>query len=306
MTENGAAASTYEEIDLEVEEGVATIYLNRPERLNAATVRLIEEFLDALDRTDGDDEVGAVIVTGRGRAFCAGADLGGGEDTFERGEEEFEMARHQDLGGVIARRIFDSTKPIIAAINGPAVGLGATITLPMDIRMAAAGARIGFVFTRRGLVPEASSSWFLPRIVGISRALEWIYSGRLIEADEAESSGLVRSVHPEEELLTAAHQLARELSANSSVATAVSRRMLWQMLAGDPVLAHELDSEALHVLGGGADVREGVNAYLEKREARFPMRVPGDLPPFFDRWKRERGALGTSTPGTGAPVDGAA
>ncbi len=296
MAEDADVSLPYEEIELEIEGGVATLFLNRPNRLNAATVRMIEEFLDALDRTDGDDGVGAVVVTGRGRAFCAGADLGSGEDTFERGEEPFDMARHQDLGGVIARRIFDSTKPIIAAINGPAVGLGATITLPMDIRMAAVDARIGFVFTRRGLVPEASSSYFLPRIVGISRALEWVYSGRLIDAAEAERSGLVRSLRPGEELLAAARDLARELSANSRVATAVSRRMLWQMLDGDPMLAHEMDSEALHALGGGDDVREGVHAYLEKREAKFPMRVPGDLPPFFDRWGRERGALGSSTP----------
>jgi enoyl-CoA hydratase/carnithine racemase len=288
--------STYETIRLEpAVDGVATLYLDRPEKLNALTTLMVEEMCDAIDRTDADDEVGAVVVTGSGRAFCAGADLGEGGAIFDHGVEPFSMERNPDGGGVLARRFFDSYKPLIAAINGPAVGIGATMTLPMDVRMAAEDARIGFVFTRRGLVPEASSSFFLPRIVGISQAAEWVYTGRIFDAAEAERAGLVRSLHPKEELLGAARALGAEMAAGSSrVAVALSRRMLWQMLtgAGNPVLAHEIDSEALHTMGTSDDMREGVAAFLEKREANYPMRVSTDMPDFFARWGEERGAFG--------------
>jgi enoyl-CoA hydratase/carnithine racemase len=210
------------------------------------------------------------------------------------------MERHPDGGGVLTRRIFDSAKPVIAAINGPAVGIGITMTLAMDVRMAADTARFGFVFLKRGLVPEAASTFFLPRLVGISRAAEWIYTGRILGAEEALSGGLIRSVHPGGDLLDAVHALAAEMADGTSpVATAITRRMLWQMLAsGDPATAHEVDSEALHFLGPSAEVREGVASFLEKRPAVFPLAVSRDMPPFFARWQSERGGLGPP-PGDG-------
>jgi enoyl-CoA hydratase/carnithine racemase len=287
---------SYETIRLEpAVDGVATLWLDRPERMNALTPAMVTEVCDAIDRTDADDEVGAVVVTGEGQAFCAGADLEGGGNIFEHGSEPFTMERNPDGGGVMARRLFDSAKPLIAAINGAAVGIGATMTLPMDFRMAAEGAKIGFVFARRGLVPEASSAFFLPRIVGISQAAEWVYTGRVFGAEEGHRAGLVRSLHPKDELLPAARALGAEIAANSSrVSVALSRRMLWQNLtgAGGPVLAHEMDSEALHMLGTSADMKEGVESFLEKRDARFPMRVSTDMPDFFARWNEERGAFG--------------
>jgi enoyl-CoA hydratase/carnithine racemase len=283
----------YETIRLERADGVATITLDRPERLNAFTEAMLEELVDAFDRTDADDGVRAVVVTGHGRAFCAGADLNSGPSTFERDAEPFSMGRHADGGGVLARRLFDSAKPIIGAINGPAVGIGVTMTLPMDVRLAAEHARFGFVFVKRGLAPEAASSFFLPRLVGISQAAEWVYTGRIFDAEEALAHGLVRSVHPPDELLPAARSLAMEMAAGTSpVATAIARRMLWQMLAdGSPARAHEADSEALHFLGSSPDVREGVASFLEKREPAFPMRVSRDMPRFYGRWQAGRGGL---------------
>jgi enoyl-CoA hydratase/carnithine racemase len=292
------AKRAFKTIELSIEGGVATITLDRPDRLNAFTYEMMEELVAALDRTDADDEVKAVILTGRGRAFCAGADLGEGGSTFDRGSETFEMPRDADGGGTLTLRMYDSAKPLIAAINGPAVGIGITMTLPADIRLVAEGARIGFVFARRGLVPEAASSYFLPRVVGISKAAEWVFTGRIFGAEEALEAGLVRSVHAPDALLPAAREIAAEIAANSSpVAIALARRMLWQMLGADgPTLAHELDSEALHALGTSADVEEGVAAFLEKREARFPLRVSSDLPGFYARWGSERGGF---DPGAG-------
>ena len=279
-------------IGVTVEDGIATITLDREERLNAFTYEMMEDLVDAFDRTDSDDEVTAVIVTGRGRAFCAGADLGKGGATFDRGHDDFEMPRNADGGGTLTRRIFDSAKPVIGAINGPAVGIGITLTLPMDVRLASDTARIGFVFARRGLVPEASSSFFLPRIVGISKACEWVFTGRIFEAREALDAGLVRSVHPPEELLGAARELALEMSHGTSrVAVAIGRRMLWQMLGeGTPALAHALDSEALYFLGTSDDAKEGVTAFLEKRDADYPMKV-SEMPDFYRRWGSERGGF---------------
>jgi enoyl-CoA hydratase/carnithine racemase len=279
-------------ISVTVEDGIATITLDREQRLNAFTHEMLEDLVEAFDRTDADDEVTAVIVTGRGRAFCAGADLGKGGSTFDRGSGRFEMPRNADGGGTLTRRMFDSAKPIIGAINGPAVGIGITMTLPMDVRMAADTARMGFVFARRGLPPEASSSFFLPRIVGISTACEWIFTGRIFEAQEALDAGLVRSVHAPDELLDAARELALEMSQGTSrVAVAMGRRMLWQMLAeGTPALAHELDSEALYFLGTSDDAKEGVTAFLEKREADYPMKVSA-MPDFYRRWGTERGGF---------------
>jgi enoyl-CoA hydratase/carnithine racemase len=298
--------SAYETIDLQVESGIATITLDREERLNAFTPRMCEEMVDAFDRTDADDSTKAVIVTGRGRAFCAGADLGEGTSTFDRGDETFAMPGDADGGGVLARRIFDSAKPIIGAINGSAVGIGATMTLPMDIRLVAENAKIGFIFARRGLVPEAGSAFFLPHIVGISKACEWVFTGRIFGAQEALEAGLVRSVHPQGELLDAARDLAVEMSENTSrVAVALARRMLWQMLAeGTPELAHELDSEALYFLGTSPDVEEGVSSFLEKRAPDYPMAVSSEMPDFFERWGAERGGFDPARKGGGTDLKG--
>jgi enoyl-CoA hydratase/carnithine racemase len=296
--------AAYETIDLRVEGGIATVTLDREERLNAFTQRMCEEMVDAFDRTDADDAVRAVIVTGRGRAFCAGADLGEGTSTFDRGSQTFSMPEDADGGGILARRIFDSAKPVIGAINGPAVGIGATMTLPMDARLVAENAKIGFIFARRGLVPEAGSAFFLPHIVGISKACEWVFTGRIFGAQEALDAGLVRSVHPREELLDAARELAVEMSENTSrVAVALARRMLWQTLAGGtPELAHELDSEALYFLGTSADVKEGVASFLEKRAPNYPMSVSSEMPDFFQRWGTERGGFDPARKGTGADL----
>jgi enoyl-CoA hydratase/carnithine racemase len=283
----------FQTILLERGDGIATITLHRPDRMNAFTQQMLDDLLQALDIADADDDVRAVIVTGSGRAFCAGADLGRGGDTFSRDTEPFSMERHADGGGTLSRRLLDSAKPVIAAVNGPAVGIGATMTLPMDIRLAADTARFGFVFTRRGIVPEACSTFFLPRVVGIAQAAEWVFSGRVFGADEALRAGLVRSVHPAEELLAAARSLAAQFArGTSAVAVAMARRMLWRMLAdGTPERAHELDSEALHFLGSSADVREGVESFLEKREPSFPLRVSQDMPDFYERWRAERVGL---------------
>jgi enoyl-CoA hydratase/carnithine racemase len=263
---------------------VAVVTFDRPERLNAFTDVMGDELMAAMDELDADDAVRAIVFTGRGRAFCAGADLAGDGAIFDRGDApQFDMAEHADYGGTLARRLFASTKPLIAAINGPAVGIGASLTLPMDVRLMADGARIGFVFTRRGLVPESCSSWFLPRVVGISTALEWVISGRLINAQEALDARLVRSLHPDGDVLDAAIELAEQLTRDSApVAVALARRMLWTMLgAADPVDAHVLDSKGIFTLGRGPDAQDGVRAFLEKRDARFPLRVSTDLP---DLW----------------------
>ncbi len=271
-----------ETIGYEVADGVLTITLHRPERLNAFTGAMGAELIEAFERADRDDEVRAVIVTGAGRGFCAGMDLGEGGATFDYGEHpEGEIPR--DGGGRVVLRIFEMTKPVIAAINGPAVGVGITMTLPMDIRLAADSARIGFVFTRRGIVPEACSSWFLPRIVGISQAMEWVASGRVFTAQEALAGGLVRSVHPEDELLGVAHELAREIAQNTApVSVALARRLLWSGLgAAHPMEAHRADSRAMFARGRSEDAREGITSFLEKRPPRFPDRVSGGLPELF-------------------------
>ncbi len=278
----------YEQIRADVEDRVLTITLNRPERLNAWTPKMMAELLDVFDRVDADDDVHAVVVTGAGRGFCAGADLERGGETFDwrQREREGPNAVPRDGGGRLSLRVFDCTKPVIAAINGPAVGVGATMTLPMDVRLAAEEARIGFVFARRGIVPEACSSWFLPRVVGISRAMEWVATGRVFSAQEALEGGLVRSLHPAGELLDAAHALAREIAANSApVSVALARRMLWRMLGAEhPMLAHRVDSRAMYLRGQSADAREGISAFLEKRPAEFPDRVSDGLPDIFPGW----------------------
>jgi enoyl-CoA hydratase/carnithine racemase len=270
----------YEQIRYEVADGVLTITLNRPDRLNAFTPTMLGELLDAFDRADDDDDVRAVIVTGAGRAFCAGADLEAGGSTFDYRERGVEDDVPRDGGGRLTLRIFESTKPVIGAINGAAVGVGVTMTLPMDFRLAAEGAKIGFVFSRRGIVPEAASSWFLPRIVGISQAMEWAATGRVFLAEEALAGGLVRSLHPAVEVLGAARTLAAEIASNAApVSVALARRLMWDGLGrAHPMEAHRADSRAMLSRGQSADVREGVTSFLEKRAPSFPDRVSAGLP----------------------------
>jgi enoyl-CoA hydratase/carnithine racemase len=279
-------AMDFEQIITEKDEGVLTITLNRPERLNAWTAQMGQEMRAALDQADADDEVRAVIVTGAGRGFCAGADLASGGDTFDARKREAVAGARRDNGGELTLRIFDCTKPVIAAINGPAVGVGATMTLPMDVRLAAEDARIGFVFARRGIIPEACSSWFLPRVVGISRAMEWVATGRVFSAEEALEGRLVRSVHPKDELLDAARALAQEIAENTApVSVALARQLMWRMLGAEhPMLAHRADSRGMVARGQSADAREGITAFLEKRPARFPDRVSEGLPEVMPGW----------------------
>ncbi len=276
----------FEQITTELADGVLTITLNRPDRLNAWTATMASELHAALDRADADDEVRVVIFTGAGRAYCAGADLERGGETFTKREHEDADPVPRDGGGRLTLRIFDCTKPVIAAINGPAVGVGATMTLPMDVRLASENARIGFVFVRRGIVPEACSSWFLPRAVGISRAMEWVATGRVFGAQEALEGGLVRSVHPAGELLDAAHALAREIAENTApVSVALARQMMWRMLGAEhPMLAHRADSRGMYVRGRSADAAEGITSFLEKRPAEFSDRVSDGLPEIMPGW----------------------
>ncbi len=271
----------YEQIATDLTDRVLTITLNRPDRLNAWTQTMCEELIAAFDEFDADDEVRAVVVTGAGRGFCAGADLAGGGSTFDwRERERSEDDVPEDNGGMFTLRVFESKKPVIAAINGPAVGVGATMTLPMDIRLASEDAKLGFVFVRRGIVPEACSSWFLPRVVGINRAMEWVATGRVFSAQEALEGGLVRSIHPAGELLDAAYALAREIADNTApVSVALARRLLWNMLgAAHPREAHEADSRAMFSRGQSADAAEGVTSFLEKRPADFRDKVSAGLP----------------------------
>jgi enoyl-CoA hydratase/carnithine racemase len=281
-------SDAFNEIRYDVAEHVATITLHRPDKLNAFTATMMHELIEAFDRVDADDDVRAVIVTGEGRGFCAGADLSSGGDTFARGgsDVQTEVGVPRDGGGLVALRIFECAKPVIGAINGPAVGVGVTMTLPMDIRLASTAARFGFVFARRGIVPEACSSWFLPRLVGISQAAEWCYTGRVFAAEEALAGGLVRSIHEPDDLLPAARAIALEIAAHSApVSVALTRRMLWRMLGADhPMVAHRVDSRGIKERGASADSREGVVSFLEKRPAEFPDRVTDGLPDIFPGW----------------------
>lgn len=284
----------YSQIDLHISEGIATLTLNRPEKMNAFTGTMMNEIIDAMDRTDADDAVRAVIFTGAGeRAFCAGADLtpDDGRVPFANPEpvEDLSDERVRDGGGRLTLRLFQSMKPLISACNGAAVGVGITMQLPMDIRLASETARYGFVFARRGIVPEACSSWFLPKLVGVQQALEWCMTGRIFDAQEALRGGLVRSVHAPGELIDAARGLAREIADNTSaVSIAMTRAMLWRNPSGDhPMTAHQVDSRAIYRLSKGADAQEGVQSFLEKRPAVFPLRVSGDMPDFYPWWGEE-------------------
>ena len=285
--------SEFETILYSVEDGIATITLNRPDKLNAFTTRMMTEMIAAFDETDRDDNVKAVIVTGAGRAFCAGADLSRGGATFDRNANvEPERLAVQvngvdrDGGGRVTLRIFDSLKPVIAAVNGPAVGIGVTMQLAMDIRIASEAARFGFVFSQRGIVPEAASSWFLPRIVGISQALEWCYTGRVFPAQEALAGRLVSKVVPPDDLLPTARALAREIAAKTApVSVALIRQMMWRMLgADDPMEAHKIDSRGIYARGRSGDVKEGVVSFLEKRPAVFKDKVSSDMPDYYPWW----------------------
>jgi enoyl-CoA hydratase/carnithine racemase len=280
---------SYETILYDVEDQILTLTLNRPEKLNAFTREMLYEMIDAFDRADADDNVRAIIVTGAGRAFCAGADLSSGGNTFDadaRGDRASGI--NPDGGGILTLRIYECRKPVIAAINGAAVGVGVTMTLPMDIRLASDNARFGFVFARRGIVPEACSSYFLPRVVGINRALEWCYSGRVFPAAEALQAGLVRSVHPKDELLDTARAIAREIASDTSaISVTLIRHMMWRMLGADhPIEAHKIDSRGVYYTGRSPDAREGVQSFLEKRPAVFPGKVSADMPEYFPWWTR--------------------
>ena len=280
----------FTQIRYEIDGPAAVITLDRPEQLNAFTPTMVKELVAAFDAADADDDVRAVIVTGAGRVFCAGADLSSGGDTFDAGAQGMPAAPSgrapRDGGGIVTLRIYESRKPVIGAINGSAVGIGITMTLPMDIRLLADTAKVGFVFTGRGITPEAASSWFLPRIVGIGQALEWVLTARVFRAEEALAGGLVRSLHPPEEVLAAAKALAEEIAANAApVSASVSRGLLWRMLAEThPMAAHRADSAAIYDLGRKPDAREGVTAFLEKRRPSWTMRPSTDLPDGYPWW----------------------
>ncbi|ONH59021.1 enoyl-CoA hydratase [Frankia sp. CcI49] len=282
----------FEHIRLDTVDGIATITLNRPEALNSFTDTMEGELVAAYDRTDADDSVRAVILTGAGRAFCAGMDLGDGGGAFDvwtssgsapDGARSHDDAMRRDGGGRVALRMYESRKPIIAAINGPAVGVGITMTLAADFRLAVPAAKIGFVFARRGLVPESCSSWFLPRLVGMQTALDWMYSGRIFDSEEARASGLLHSIHQPADLLPAARVLADSLTRESApVSVTLTRQLLWRMLGeSHPMRAHELETLAINLRGVSSDAREGISAFLDKREATFPQRVSTDTPDLF-------------------------
>lgn len=295
----------YETILYDVADNILTITLNRPEKLNAFTGQMMTEMIDAFDRADKDDDIRAIIVTGAGRGFCAGADLSAGARTFDPAREDrpdrkaavkpdgsidWSQESIRDGGGLLTLRIFDSLKPVIAAVNGPAVGVGLTMQLAMDVRLASETARFGFVFARRGLVPEACSTWFLPRIVGISQALEWTFTGRVFSAQEALEGGLIKKIYKPDELLPAARTLAREIADNTSqVSVALIRQMLWKTLGADhPMEAHRLDSRGIYARGSSADAREGVSSFLEKRAAKFADKVSKDMPSYFPWWTERK------------------
>ena len=278
----------YEAIIYEVEDNILTITLNRPERLNAFNGQMSSEIHNALDRADADDNVKAIIFTGAGRGFCAGADLSSGSETFDY--ESDGRGIHPDGGGVLTLRLFECLKPVISACNGSAVGVGATMQCAMDIRMASDKARYGFVFSKRGIVPEACSSWFLPRCVGINTALEWAYSGRIFDAQEALEKRFVRSVHKENDLMPAARDLAHEFAEQtSSVSVTMIRHMMWKMLGADhPMEAHKIDSRGVYFTGKSEDAHEGVQSFLEKRPAEFSGKVSTDMPEFFPWWEQRK------------------
>ena len=294
----------YEHIKTEISDNILTVTLNRPEKLNAFTGTMMTEMIDAFQKANKDDTVRAIIVTGAGRAFCAGADLSAGASTFDASKRadrpernagpadkvDWSDERVRDGGGRLTLEIFECLKPVIAAVNGPAVGIGVTMQLAMDIRIASENARFGFVFSRRGIVPEAASSWFLPRIVGIAQALAWCYSGKVFDAQEALRGRLVSEVVEPDELIPRARAIAREIADNTApVSVALIRQMMWKMLGADhPMEAHKVDSRGIYSRGASPDVAEGVTSFLEKRPAKFPQNVASDMPPYFPWWKERK------------------
>ena len=295
------AYGPYQQIQTQVKDRILTLTLNRPDKLNAFTATMMNEMIDVFTKVNDDDEVRAVVVTGAGRGFCAGADLSAGADTFDAtrrsdrperdagpvGSVDWSDERVRDGGGRVTLAIFNCLKPVIAAVNGPAVGIGVTMQLAMDIRIASEQARFGFVFSRRGIVPEAASSWFLPKIVGIAQALEWCFSGRVFPAAEALKGGLVSEVVAHDQLLARAYAIAAEIRDNTSaVSVALIRQMLWRVSALDhPMEAHKIDSRGIYARGASADVKEGVVSFLEKRPASFPDKVSKDMPRYFPWWE---------------------
>lgn len=272
--------------DLKITDGVAVATFNRPDKMNTFTPVMMREMIQLFDQTDADDAVRAVVITGSGRAFCAGAELGiAGGDTFNyskraSGDEIIHDGIRRDGGGRVVLRIYRSLKPVIAAVNGAAVGVGATMQLPMDFRLASTNAKFGFVFARRGITPEACSSWFLPRLVGVPTALDWVYSGRVFDAQEAKDKGLVQSLHAPDDLLPAAMELAHRVTEKSApVSIAVSRQLIWRMMGAEhPMDAHKIDSRALQLRGQSADVKEGIESFMQKRDANFPNGVSDGFP----------------------------
>ena len=279
----------YQTLLTDLDRGILTVRNNRPDRLNALSPEMLGEILDLLDEVDRNDAIRVVVWTGEGRAFCAGADLGGGAGTFDRSGEE-EARAHRDGGGLAALRLFDCRKPLIAAINGPAVGVGVTMTLPMDVRIASRTARMGFVFARRGIVPEACSSWFLPRVVGINQAAEWVYTGRIFPAQEALAARLVSRVVAPGELLATARALAREMAdGTSAMSVALARQLMWKMLGADhPMEAHKIDSQCIYWMGRSADAIEGVTSFLEKRPPQFKLKPSTEMPEFYPWWEERK------------------
>ena len=277
----------YSEIKYEISDQILTITLNRPDKLNAFTPNMGDELLDAFDKADENDDVRAVIVTGAGRAFCAGADLSGGSKTWDHGDSEDTLETHKDKGGVVTLRMYDMKKPLIAAINGPAVGIGITLTLPMDVRLATENAKMGFVFARRGVIIESCSGWFLPRIVGINQAAEWALTGRVFSAQEALKGRLVSELLAPDALIPRAREIALEIAQNTSAISAVmTRQLLWKMLGADhPIEAHKIDSKYFFWAGTRADVAEGVRSFLEKRPPEFTMKPSIDMPEFYPWWE---------------------
>ena len=280
----------FKNILLEQRENIAVLFLNRPNKLNAFTFSMMEEIISALDSLEADDSVHAVIITGKGRAFCAGADLSSGQDTFNPSFDDFAVQEsdfRRDSGGILTLRMYKFLKPIVMACNGPAVGIGASMQLAADIRLASEQARFGFVFNNRGIVPDACSSWFLPKIVGISRALELTYSGRIIDAQEALQLNLVSSIHDSEKLLSNALDITKKMVQNSApVSISLTRQMLWRSLeSSGPYDAHVIESKAIDSRGASEDAKEGVSSFLEKRPAEFKNKVSSDMPEFFPWWK---------------------
>ena len=280
----------FKNILLEQRENIAVLFLNRPNKLNAFTFSMMEEIISALDSLEADDSVHAVIITGKGRAFCAGADLSSGQDTFNPSFDDFAVQEsdfRRDSGGILTLRMYKFLKPIVMACNGPAVGIGASMQLAADIRLASDQARFGFVFNNRGIVPDACSSWFLPKIVGISRALELTYSGRIIDAQEALQLNLVSSIHDSEKLLSNALDITKKMVQNSApVSISLTRQMLWRSLeSSGPYDAHVIESKAIDSRGASEDAKEGVSSFLEKRPAEFKNKVSSDMPKFFPWWE---------------------